>query len=204
MNTKVTRLVVFIISSYIAAQMLSDIASLKIGVVFGLSVDMGTFIYPITFTLRDVAHKIMGKKNVQILVLCAAFINVFMVVYLMWSSFIPSDPSWGLDSEFSLIFSPMWRIVIASIVAEVLSELLDTEVYSFWVTRVTKKYQWMRVVVSNSFSIPVDNIIFSVGAFALILPWDVVFQIFLLNMVVKFGMMLISIPLIYVSSVDEI
>ena len=40
---------------YAGAQMLSDIASLKIGLVGGFAVDMGTFIYPITFT-RDVVH----------------------------------------------------------------------------------------------------------------------------------------------------
>ena len=62
----VSRLAVIVISGYIAAQMLSDIASLKIGVVGGLSVDMGTFIYPITFTLRDVVHKVLGKNNTRI------------------------------------------------------------------------------------------------------------------------------------------
>jgi xanthine/uracil permease len=37
---------IIVIAAYIGAQMLADIASLKIGVVFGLAVDMGTFIYP--------------------------------------------------------------------------------------------------------------------------------------------------------------
>ena len=54
---------IIVVSSYIGAQMLADIASLKIGVVAGLAVDMGTFIYPITFTLRDVAHKILGQAQ---------------------------------------------------------------------------------------------------------------------------------------------
>ena len=63
-----TRGAVIVIAAYIGAQMLSDIASLKIGVVFGLAVDMGTFIYPITFTLRDVAHKTIGKRPTQLLI----------------------------------------------------------------------------------------------------------------------------------------
>ena len=48
------------IAAYTGAQLLSNIASLKIGIVFGLAVDMGTFIYPITFTLRDVAQSADG------------------------------------------------------------------------------------------------------------------------------------------------
>ena len=59
----VPAIAVIVVSAYIAAQMLSDIASLKIGVVGSLAVDMGTFIYPITFTLRDVVHKVLAAKT---------------------------------------------------------------------------------------------------------------------------------------------
>ncbi len=193
----IRRAVVFVIAAYIAAQMLSDIASLKIGVVFGLAVDMGTFLYPITFTLRDMAHKVIGKRNTQVLIISAAVINIFMAAYLMWVASMPSDPSWGLGDEFSAILAPVWRIVLASIVAEVVSELVDTEIYHWFVTRITTRYQWLRVLVSNSISIPIDNLIFTVGAFGWTLPWEVVWQIFLFNLVVKFGMTLVSLPMIY-------
>ena len=72
-----TRSAVAVIAIYIGAQMLADIASLKIGVVAGLAVDMGTFVYPITFTLRDVAHKTIGKRNTQTLIWMAAAVNLF-------------------------------------------------------------------------------------------------------------------------------
>jgi uncharacterized integral membrane protein (TIGR00697 family) len=193
----IRRAVVIVIAAYIAAQMLSDIASLKIGVVFGLAVDMGTFLYPITFTLRDMAHKVIGKRNTQVLIISAAAINIFMAAYLMWVASVPGDPSWGLGEEFSAILAPVWRIVLASILAEVISELVDTEIYHWFVTRVTTRYQWLRVLVSNSVSIPIDNLIFSVGAFGWTLPWDVVWQIFLFNLLVKYGMTLVSLPMIY-------
>lgn len=73
--------------------MLSDIASLKIGIVMGLAVDMGTFIYPITFTLRDMTHKVIGKHNTQTLIVTAGVINLFMAAYLLWVARVPSDPS---------------------------------------------------------------------------------------------------------------
>lgn len=193
----IPRIVIFVISAYIAAQMLSDIASLKIGVVMGLAVDMGTFIYPITFTLRDMAHKVIGKGNTQTLIITAGVINLFMAAYLLWVARVPSDPSWGLGAEFSAIFTPVWRIVIASIAAEIVSELTDTEIYHWVITKITRRYQWLRVLLSNSISIPVDNFIFAVGAFGGVLPWDVVGQIFLFNLLVKYGMTLLSLPLIY-------
>jgi queuosine precursor transporter len=188
---------ILVISAYIAAQMLSDIASLKIGVVFGLAVDMGTFIYPLTFTLRDMVHKLLGKRNAQTLILSAGAINLLMAAYLLWVATVPSDPSWGLGAEFAAILAPVWRIVIASIVAEVVSELVDTEVYHWFVRRVTRRYQWARVLLSNSISVPLDSIIFSVGAFGWLLPWETVAEIFLFNLLVKYTITLVGLPLIY-------
>ena len=201
-----SRIAIIVVAAYIGAQMLADIASLKIGLVAGLAVDMGTFIYPITFTLRDVVHKVLGKRGAQTLIVTAAGINLFMALYLMWAAGVESDPSWGLGAEFSAVLAPVWRIVAASILAEVVSELIDTEVYHLFVTRVTRRFQWLRVLTSNSISVPVDNLIFAVGAFAPItlfgmdgLPWPVVWQIFVFNLVVKYAMTLISLPLIYVA-----
>lgn len=189
--------IIIVIAAYIGAQMISDIASLKIGIVLGLAVDMGTFVYPVTFTLRDLAHKLMGKKSAQTLVITAGAINLLMAGYFTWAASVPSDPSWGLGEEFSAILGPVWRIVLASIAAEVVSELVDTEIYHWFVTRITTRYQWLRVLISNSISIPVDNFIFAVGAFGWVLPWSVIWQIFLFNLGIKYAMTLISMPLIY-------
>lgn len=189
---------VIAVALYIGAQMLADIASLKIGVVAGLSVDMGTFVYPFTFTLRDVVHKSLGRRNTRVLIVMAGLINLVMAAYLLWSALVPSDPEWGLGAEFRAVLSPVWRIVIASIFAEVISELIDTEMYHWFVTKVTTRYQWARVLVSNSVSVPVDNVLFSIGAFGWLLPWSVVAQIFLFNLLVKYAVTLVSVPLIYI------
>lgn len=203
----VSTVAVFVIAGYIAAQMLADIASLKIGVVGGLAVDMGTFIYPVTFTLRDVVHKVLGKRNAQALIITAAIINLLMVLYLMWAAGIPSDPNSFGGAEFSVVFAPLWRIVVASILAEVVSELADTEVYHWFVTKITRQKQWLRVLVSNSISVPLDNILFVTLAFAPITflgaqladSWSVAWDIFVVNLLIKYGVTLVSLPLIYLA-----
>ncbi|MGD8756417.1 MAG: VUT family protein, partial [Desulfobacterales bacterium] len=68
-----------IISIYIAAQLLSDIGSLKIARIAGFSIDAGTFIYPLTFTIRDLVHKRLGKKVARTVIVLAAGINLFMM-----------------------------------------------------------------------------------------------------------------------------
>jgi len=186
-----------IISLYIAAQLLSDIASLKITLLAGFSMDAGTLIYPLTFTIRDLVHKRLGKSAARTVILVAAGINLFMAAFFQFTAWLPEDPSWGLGAEFAAILGPVWRIVTASIIAEVCSEFIDTEVYHFWQTRITKKYQWMRVLSSNAVSIPVDSLIFSWGAFGWALPNSVVWSIFFANIIVKGLVTVISLPAIY-------
>jgi uncharacterized integral membrane protein (TIGR00697 family) len=188
---------IVVISLYIAAQLLSDIASLKITLIAGFSMDAGTFIYPLTFTIRDLVHKRLGKQVARQVIILAAGINLFMALFFQFTAWLPQDPSWGLGQEFAAVLGPVWRIVIASIVAEVISELLDTEIYHLWQSRITEKYQWMRVLSSNAVSIPVDSLIFCWGAFGFVLPHDVVWSIFFANVMVKGAVTIVSLPAIY-------
>jgi len=188
---------IVIIALYIAAQLLSDIASLKITMIAGFSMDAGTFIYPLTFTIRDLVHKRLGKQVARTVVILAAGINLFMALFFQFTAWLPQDLSWGLGEEFSAVLGPVWRIVIASIAAEVISELIDTEIYHLWVNRITEKYQWMRVLTSNAVSIPVDSLIFCWGAFGFVLPHDVVWSIFWANVIVKGAVTIVSLPAIY-------
>lgn len=102
----------------------------------------------------------------------------------------------GHHAEFTAILSPVWRIVLASIVAEIVSELANTEVYH-WFRSKTPRFQWARSLLSNAVAIPIDNLIFAVGAFAWILPLGVVFQIFMFNLVIKAVIGIAGVPLIY-------
>jgi len=193
----VVRAGVLVVAAYIAAQILADIGSLKIALVAGFSIDGGTFIYPFTFTLRDMVHKLLGRTAARTLVIAAAVINVIMAAYFALLSVLPADPTWPLQEAFAGVLSPVWRIVIASIVAEVVSELLDTEVYHLWVTRVTRRYQWVRVLLSNSFSVPLDSLVFCWMAFGGVLPNAVVWSIFWANVLVKGATTLVGLPAIY-------
>ena len=187
-----------VVVCYVAAQMLADISSLKIISIAGLSMDAGTLIYPITFTLRDLVHKVAGIKVARILILVVAGINLFMAGFFWLVAYLPADLSVGPQEEFAAVLSPVWRIVVASILAEVLAELIDTEVYQLWVNKFKNKLQWGRVLVSNGVSVPLDSLVFVVVSFAGTMSSAILFSIFLSNVLVKGITTLLSIPLIYV------
>lgn len=189
--------IIIVVSAYMAAQMMADITSLKIAIVAGMSIDAGTFIYPFTFTLRDMVHKAVGIKGARLLIIVAAVVNLVMAAMFWFTAQLTPDQAVGPQVEYGLVLSPIWRIVAASILAEVLAELIDTEVYRLWVERVTKRYQWARVLISNAVSVPLDSAVFCAIAFYGDLPDSVVWSIFITNVLVKGLVTLISLPAIY-------
>ena len=189
--------VIIVTAAYIAAQMLADVTSLKIAVVGGFSIDAGTFVYPLTFTLRDLVHKVVGAAGARLLIITAAAINLVMALFFGFTAALAPDPSWPLQDAYASVLTPVWRIVIASILAEVIAELIDTEVYRLWVERVTRRYQWARVLISNSVSVPLDSLVFCWLAFGGVLPNAVVWSIVISNVLVKGATTLVSLPAIY-------
>ena len=184
-------------AAYVAAQMMSDIASLKIISVFGYAVDAGTLVYPFTFTIRDLVHKLGGKQVARALIFAAAAINLIMAGVFWLSANLEGAADVGPQLAFSEVLSPVFRIVIASIVAEVISELIDTEVYSRWVGRFGARMQWGRVLSSNLAALPVDSVIFALIAFLGTVGGATLVEIIVLNIVIKGLVTLISLPAIY-------
>lgn len=190
--------VALLASAYVAAQMLADVTSLKITEVAGFSMDAGTLIYPFTFTLRDLVHRVAGVRVARALIAAAAVINVVMAGLFWIVDRLPAVPDVGPQTDmFGAVLAPVWRIVFASILAEVISELIDTEAYRWWERRFGETRLWGRVLASNAIAIPIDSVLFVVVAFAGVVSGADAWEIIITNIVVKGVVTLISIPWIY-------
>ncbi len=204
LSEAVIRRTVLVAVAYVVAQLLADIGSLRIILIAGHSVDGGTLIYPFTFTLRDMLHKVAGVSVTRLVIVLAALANLLMALFFSLVAALPADIVVGAQETFGSVLGPVWRIVFASILAELVSELLDTEIYRLWVTRMGARWQWGRVLSSNALAIPLDSAIFVTIAFAGELPWTVLLSLFLANLVIKGLVTLLSIPGIYLVKEEQI
>jgi len=182
-------------SAYTAAQIIANVLSTKITLlpILGLSMDGGTVIYPLTFTLRDFVHKTCGKKNSRLVVIFAAGLSLVAFASFWLVGKMASDPAWTFQNDYQNILMPVARITIASIVAQIVSELIDTEVFS----AVYKKFNDIAgSLVSNFIALIADSIIFCLIAFLGSMPFSTVLSIILSNILIKFIISLISAPAI--------
>ncbi|MDD2807552.1 MAG: queuosine precursor transporter [Patescibacteria group bacterium] len=180
---------------YVAAQVSANIMSTKIILLplVLMSVDGGTIIYPLTFTLRDFVHKTWGKNNARQLVVIAAVFNL-MIAGLFWVvGKLPADPTWPLQQAYEQLLMPVGRIVMASVISQIVSELIDTEIFSFVFKKVNDV---LAVFISNFFGLIVDSVVFSLLAFFGSLPLSTVISIIIANILIKLIVSIISTPLI--------
>jgi len=159
-----------LVGGYVFCQLLADIAATKLVMLGTVVIPAGTFIFTVTFTLRDMLHKRLGKEWAKAAIWLAAAFNLLMAAYLQGMARLPAPVYYPYSKEWSAIFAFVPAITVASILAELVSELLDTEVYHWWGTRFTKAPQWTRVLISNAVSLPVDSLIFAGLGFLLLPP----------------------------------
>jgi uncharacterized integral membrane protein (TIGR00697 family) len=162
--------VVFLVGLYICCQMIADVGATKLVQIGDYVIPGGTFVFTLTFTLRDLIHKRLGREWARWSIVVAAVCNVVMAFYLSSVSRLSSPVFYELNDAWQAIFSIVPAITIASIVAEFISELLDTEVYQLWKSRFSSYPQWTRVIASNAVSLPVDSLVFGLLAFVVLPP----------------------------------
>ena len=130
--------------------------------VFG-TFTFGTVFFAATFTFRDRVHHLSASRAwVYRMIAWCAVANVVAA---------------------TATATPM-RYIVASFTAIVLAEGADTEVYH----RLRERSWAARVLASNAVSVPVDTVVFVSIAFAGSLPFRDIREIFVNDVLWKFGM----------------
>lgn len=190
-------------AGYVACSILANIMSvriLRLGPDWAsFSIDAGTLTYPLTFTLRDLVHKVGGRQVARVVILATAALNVVAALALWATATLPGDPAVvsAAQESFGSVLSPVLRITAASVIAQVIAEMIDTEVYHRFVRRFGHRQQWGRVLTSNAVSVPVDSVVFVAIAFGGVVPFAVAVSIVWSNIVVKGLTSFLTVPLIY-------
>ena len=197
MSIRNLHILILVSVAYVAAQMVADISNLRSLTLFGLSVSAFSIAYPLTFTIRDMVHKLAGPHVARTLIIAAAVIYLIVQAFFAIISSLPPEMTPEESVALGQLLTPEWRFLMAAVVASVVSQLVDTEVYTRWVARFGQENQWGRVLVSNAISIPLDRILFLLLAFTGAWTQEEFVAAFVGTTIVRLVFGIISIPGIY-------
>ncbi|MHA2433796.1 MAG: queuosine precursor transporter, partial [Candidatus Thorarchaeota archaeon] len=158
-----------------------------------VAIPAGTFIFALTFTWRDALHRRLGREWARAAIMVAGAANVTMALYFAFAISLPAASFWPNQEAFASVLGVVPRITVASIVAEVASEWIDTEVYH----QLRGLPRWVGVLGSNAVSLPIDSLIFVGLAFGGTTPLAVMFTVVWGQTLLKAVMTLLSLPVIY-------
>lgn len=187
-----------LIGLYVACELIANVTAGKPVAVGGIVVPAAVFLYTLTFTLIDLINERLGKGGARQVVATAFAANLLLAGYVQFAIWLPAAPFYRDAAAFAGVLGGTPRIVFASLVAYLVSALVDTEIFAWWRAHVAGP-KWLRVLTSNAVSTLVDSILFIGIAFAGVLPvWPLVRGQYL----VKMGVTVVSLPLIYATRVS--
>lgn len=188
-----------LIGLYVACEIISNVTASKPVAIGGLVVPAAVFLYALTFTLIDLINERLGKRGARQVVATAFAANLLLAGYVQFAIWLPAAPFYKEADAFAGVLGSTPRIVFASLVAYLVSSLVDTEIFAWWRAHVSGP-KWIRVLTSNTISTFVDSVLFIGIAFAGVLPLWLLIQG---QYLVKMGVTLVSLPLIYATRGPE-
>jgi uncharacterized integral membrane protein (TIGR00697 family) len=175
-----------------------NIFVLKGIVLFGLDATGGNVLYASIYLGTDIISEYYGKKEAQKAVLIGFYVSIF---FLMASRFILMfEPApWDLyHDSMSHLFTPVWRIIGASMLAYILSQNLDVLSY-IWLKTKYPRHLWLRNNASTWTSQIIDTVVFCSAAFAGVYETTILLGIILSTYILKIIVAALDTPFLYLT-----
>lgn len=162
---------------------------------------LGILPWPVVFVTTDLVNEYFGEKGVRKLSLLTASLIAYTFIILCIGLQIPAVKGDGLvtDLQFNAVFGQSMLIIIGSITAFLVSQLIDVTLFHFVKNKTGNRMIWLRSTGSTVISQLFDS--FIVLGIAFWLPGKMDNETYLLSALtgysVKLGIAILLTPLIY-------
>jgi len=203
MNLNNKKDVVFLVLAgfFITNAIVAELIGGKLVMFFGtFTQSVGIVLWPIVFVLTDIVNEFYGQSGVKKLSYVTLCLIAFTFLYLFVCMQIPATISSPVsDLNFKKVFGQSMYIMLGSMTAFLISQLVDSGVFWMLRNRTGKKMIWLRSTGSTVVSQLVDTFIVQFIAFVIPGVWTM--EVFLKNAsygyVFKLLVAVCVIPVIY-------
>jgi len=169
----------------------------------------GVLLWPLEFVMTDIVNEFYGPKAVRRISYTAVALITYAFVMFYFAMGVPPADFWygsgvkdgipDMNKAFNGIFGQGMWIIIGSLVAFLVSQIVDVTVFHKIKKYTGEKKMWLRATGSTLISQLVDSFIVLFIAFKIGKgwSWQLVLAICLVNYTYKFTMAIILTPLIY-------
>ena len=150
---------------FVAGFLAANTLGTKITTILGVSVSVGIFAYPLTFMITDAVAEVYGKQKAKQIVWGALIAQLLVLLLILISIKMPPSERYTLNTEYTKIFSSSIRMIIASLIAFIVSQTYDIWAFDFWKRKTKGRFLWLRNNLSTFTSQAIDTLLFMFIAF---------------------------------------
>jgi len=185
---------------FITNAIVAELTGGKLIDVFGVPMSIGILPWPIVFVTTDLINEYFGEKGVKRLSLITAGLIAYTFFVLYFAIQIPSTGISSVTSEqFKSVFGQSQLIIVGSIAAFLVSQLIDVTIFHFVKKRTGNRMIWLRSTGSTVISQFFDS--FIVLGIAFYLPGIMDFKTYIISGLtgysVKLVIAILMTPMIY-------
>ena len=154
-----------LVALFVAVLLISNIAAVKLIQVGSFILDGGAFLFPLVYILGDVLSEVYGWKATRRAV-WLGFVASIVAALIFWLvQLTPAPGAWENQEAFEAILGFVPRIVVASLVAYLVGQLLNSWVLVKIKQRTNERNLWVRLLGSTVVAQLADTLIFCTIAF---------------------------------------
>ena len=184
-----------LVALFVATLIISNIASVKLASIGSVVFDAGTLLFPIAYIVGDVITEVYGFRRLRRILSIAVGMLLLSVMTFWVVGLLPAADGWLNQSSYELILGVVWRIVLASVVAIFVGELINSYVLAKMKYHNKGKFLWQRLIGSSLAGSLIDTVIFSVIAFVGTVSLSVLINLILSVYAIKILVEIIVSPL---------
>ncbi len=163
---------------------------------------LGNIVYASIFLATDILSEHYGAKEARKGVWIGFFFLAWATIAMQFAvNFIPADVEGNRFEHLVPVFKFMPRVVVASLIAYLVSQHHDIWAFALWKQKTSGKYLWLRNNASTWVSQFADTIIFTLIAFYGEVETGVLVEIVLTTYILKLIVAVIDTPFLYISRI---
>jgi len=177
--------------------LVANILAVKLVSISGWVVPAGVIAYPLTFLFTDVIAELYGRRIASRVVWLGFGANILMVMLVFGGRLLPPAPFWEGQPAYESILGMVPRIVLASMIAYLISQHHDVFAFHFWRQKTKARFLWLRNNASTMVSQALDTGLFITIAYWGIVPTGTLANMLLAQYIIKLAIAAGDTPFCY-------
>lgn len=188
---------VMIVAVFVTCLITANITAVKLVGFFGLVLDAGTLIFPISYIFGDVLTEVYGYRVARRVIWLGFLCNLLAVAAIVAGGLLPAAPFWDAQSSYDRILGYAPRLLLASFLAYLVGELTNSFVLAKMKVATNGRYLWSRTIGSTLVGQGLDTLVFTLIAFAGVIPPSAMVAAILTGWLAKSAYEALATPLTY-------